>query len=92
MVASWHLPPFTFLSLSRTKPTCGATYYEANKSCLYVGAASGVVDVLPGDPEVDVAATPEANMPGQPPTTTMPSDPTTFVPAVLTMMMLFSYS
>ena len=56
-----------------------------------MGATAGVVDVLPSDPDDD-AATPEANMPGQSPTTLLSSDLRTVVPAVLTMMMLFSDS
>ena len=58
---------------------------------VYVGATAGVVDVLPSDPDDD-AATPESNVPDQSPTTMTSGDPRTVVPAVLTMMMLFSDS
>ena len=36
----------TFLPSSRTKKTCGATYYETNESCRDTGTTSGDVDAL----------------------------------------------
>ena len=63
------------------------TTKQINLAVIRVRATPGVVDVLPSDPDVDHAATPEANMPGQSPKTMTSGDPRTVVPAVLTMML-----